>query len=307
MPFRATFRLLILPLLACLTPREEIVAIPPMEITAVAPRAEHAVIISVDGLRPDAISAAGATNLMGLIRQGAWCPTASTIQLSRTLPSHTSMLTGLDLHHHGVRHNGYTPGSISSPTVFTACKKAGKSTAMYISKEKLRYLAVPGSVDFLYGPDPWDQPNSRTWSAMEIAGIFRETWRPAGYAMSFIHLREPDGAGHTYGWMSPPYLEAVREIDAAIGDMVRTIRESGRMDRTVLIISADHGGHDLDHGGPSSEDTTIPWICVGPGVPRGLIIHRSIATFDTAPTALLFLGLSPSNLDGKAVPEVFPD
>src|SRR5437016_517332 len=58
--------------------------------------AERVIIVSIDGLRPDAIEAAGADTLKKLIRSGAFCATARTIRPSVTLPSHTSMLTGLD-------------------------------------------------------------------------------------------------------------------------------------------------------------------------------------------------------------------
>jgi hypothetical protein len=40
-------------------------------------------------------------------------------------------------------------------------------------------------------------------------------------------------------------------------------------------------------------------------VPEGLKIDRVIRTYDTAPTALNFLGLgAPAGIDGKAVEEV---
>ena len=47
-----------------------------------------------DGLRPDAISMAGAVNIQSLAARGAYTWTAQTILPSNTLPSHISMLTG---------------------------------------------------------------------------------------------------------------------------------------------------------------------------------------------------------------------
>ena len=57
--------------------------------------AQHVVVISIDGLRPDAIAASGAANLQRMMREGAYSLQARTIMPSRTLPSHTSMLTGV--------------------------------------------------------------------------------------------------------------------------------------------------------------------------------------------------------------------
>ena len=54
-----------------------------------------------------------------------------------------------------------------------------------------------------------------------------------------------------------------------------------------------------------SENVTIPWICVAPGVPAGLKIERVIRTYDTAPTALSLIGLgAPEGIDGRPVEEV---
>src|SRR5690606_34556114 len=56
----------------------------------------HVVVISVDGLRPDAIEKFGAKNIQRLIREGSYSLEATTILPSKTLPSHTSMLTGTE-------------------------------------------------------------------------------------------------------------------------------------------------------------------------------------------------------------------
>ena len=42
------------------------------------PRAERVVLISIDGLRPDAIDAAGAQTLKRLIERGAYCAKAAS-------------------------------------------------------------------------------------------------------------------------------------------------------------------------------------------------------------------------------------
>lgn len=62
--------------------------------TPVASVTRNVVLVSIDGLRPDAISYFKATTLQRLIREGSSSMTARTIMPSTTLPSHTSMLTG---------------------------------------------------------------------------------------------------------------------------------------------------------------------------------------------------------------------
>jgi predicted AlkP superfamily pyrophosphatase or phosphodiesterase len=304
-------------------------------------RAEHVVIISIDGLRPDAIGAAPAPNLQALIRRGAYCATAQTIRPSVTLPSHTSMLTGLDFNRHGVTWNHYRPGHIGHATVFAVTASAGKTCAMLYAKDKFHYLADPAAVTWVYGSSPpktppkpedytteetlkseeeWEArpfdpkkekpPETRT-SAEAIARSFSATWTARRFALTFVHLREPDESGHRYGWMGEKYLEAVRAADRAVGEIVEAIEKSGATGKTAILATADHGGSGRGHFRRSDlhrpENVTIPWICAGPKVPAGLVIDRMIPTFDTAPTALAFLGLSfTGEIDGRAVEEVLP-
>ena len=50
----------------------------------------NVVLVSIDGLRPDAITTFAAPTLQRLMREGSYTLTASTINPSKTLPSHTS-------------------------------------------------------------------------------------------------------------------------------------------------------------------------------------------------------------------------
>ena len=61
----------------------------------------NVILISIDGLRPDAIEQFGAPTLQRLMNEGTYSLKARTILPSSTLPSHTSMLSGEppDQHH----------------------------------------------------------------------------------------------------------------------------------------------------------------------------------------------------------------
>ena len=331
--------------------------VPPKLAAPVSPaKAKRVVVVSIDGLRPDAIEAAPASNLLALIRRGAYCAKGETIRPSITLPSHTSMLSGLDYGRHRVSWNNYRPGHFGHPSVFSVTAQAGKSTAMFFAKDKFHFLAHPDAVSWHYGPPvpakpprledyndaawvkrrqdfydendrrvaaglkplpdpdaapapPGPKPSEHRTSAENIARIFEQEWPKAGWALTFVHVREPDSAGHARGWMGLDYLDAVRRADRAVGRMLDAIRESGQAGTTAIIVSADHGGSGKGHyrfyEPNRTENVTIPWICAGPGVPPGLKIDRVIRTYDTAPTALAFLGLgAPEDIDGRPVLEV---
>ena len=267
-------------------------------------QAQHVIVISIDGLRPDAIARAHAAHLQELIGQGSYYPEAQTVRPSETVPAQVSMITGLDPKAHQVIWNRYRRGYYTGTTIFSVAKKAGLSTALLFAKKKLNYLVNPNHIDFVYGkrPPPY-RPLDTT--AAGLAAAFARAWQAHTYALVLGHIREPDSAGHRYGWMSRPYLSAVEEADRAIGFIVSALRRSGTWDKTALIITADHGGRGLRHAQPHRENLTIPWITVGPGIPAGLRLQRAISIYDTAPTALAFLGLSmPGDVDGTVVTEV---
>jgi len=308
------------------------------------PRAERVVIISMDGCRPDAFDAAGAEAIKKLIERGAYCAKAETVRPSITLPSHTAMLTGLDFSRHGVVWNNYRTGYIIHPTVFSVVTQVGKKPAMFFSKDKFHFLANPACVSWIYGPpvpnkvpkqedfsDP-DQlkemlkkeeenakkppktaatptPGEMMTTAEMLERAFAAAWPKEKWPLTFVHFREPDEAGHKKVWMGPEYIEGVRHVDKAVAGIVETIEKNGGFEKTALIVTADHGGLNRGHyrwmEPNRPENVTIPWICVGPGVPAGLKIDRVIRTYDTAPTALAFIGLgAPEGIDGKAVEEV---
>ena len=69
------------------------------------PAVNRVLIISVDGLRPDLALCADTPCLHRLLNQGCFTFWARTTEMSITLPSHTSMLTGVTPQRHRVTWN----------------------------------------------------------------------------------------------------------------------------------------------------------------------------------------------------------
>ncbi|HXV43238.1 MAG TPA: alkaline phosphatase family protein, partial [Anaerolineae bacterium] len=109
----------------------------------------HVVIISIDGLRPDAIEEADTPTLDALRAQGAYSPAAQAVLPSVTLVNHASMLGGMSPAKHGIYWNTNDPdlGKVKGPTLFSLAHEAGLSTAMVVGKPKLKHLVLPDSVD----------------------------------------------------------------------------------------------------------------------------------------------------------------
>jgi predicted AlkP superfamily pyrophosphatase or phosphodiesterase len=264
---------------------------------------EHVVVISIDGLRPDALDRYRTPTLTRLIALGSASLEASTVLPSKTLPSHTSMLTGVGPDIHGITWNRYVRGRgvVAVPTVFELARSHGLGVAAFYAKAKLRHLDRPGSYDHRLAPR-WNVDNWLVTDLVPEAVSYIRHGRPN---LVFIHVGEPDLAGHVAGWMSPLYGLAVWRADAAVGEIVMAAEAAYGADGFTLIVTSDHGGVGRGHGSPDPLDVTIPWIAYGRGVLAGPA-PSGIRTMDTAATVLWLLGIPfPTPFEGRPVVESF--
>lgn len=265
-----------------------------------APLDRHVVIVTVDGLCPDAIAAAPAPHIAALAAAGLSTQAARAVEPTHTLPSHVSMATGLPPSVHGITTNKELRRELGLPTVFTAVHDAGGRTALYYGKAKLAVLAPGRSADVVYGPAPGEKRWHDGASAV-LAAHFAGDFARERFALAWIHLREPDLAGHKAGWMSADYLAAVREADVAVEVIMDAIRATGLP--ATLILTSDHGGEGTRHSSGHVRDAIVPWMCVRPGLARGAL-GNGVRTLDVAPTALALLGLAPlPRSEGRVVTE----
>ncbi len=254
-------------------------------------------ILSIDGLRPDAIEQAPMPNLQALMASSAYTLTAQTVFPSVTLISHASMLTGLCPSKHGVDWNDYLPerGYAKGIDLFDIAHAAGMQTVMYVGKEKLRQITEPSSTDvFVYIND----------RDLVIANQLIANF-PQDFRLLFVHFPTVDGMGHEYGWMSPQQMSVAFRADEALGNILAELSNRGLRQETLIIVTADHGGHDTIHGSHDPLDMTIPWVASGAGIKPGQLTTQ-VHTMDTAATAAFALGLPiPAEWDGVPVYEAF--
>lgn len=269
----------------------------PTQTATLPPVTRRVVIVSIDGLRPDAILMAPMPNLIGLMQRGAFSLEARTVFPSVTLVAHSSMLTGMCPSKHGVDWNDYLPerGYAQGVDLFDIAHAAGLRTYMYVGKKKLKQVTEPASLDnFVWVNDSDSALMDR------LLGDF-----PDDFGVLFIHLVQTDLAGHDYGWLSPQQLNIIQGADEALGRLLADLDARNLSSETLIIVTADHGGNGQGHGSDSRENMTIPWVAAGPGIqPRALttLVH----TMDTAATSAFALGLEiPYEWDGVPVYEAF--
>ncbi len=259
------------------------------------PFPRQVVIVSIDGLRPDALLKSDTGNIQALAGRGAYTWEARTIMPSNTLPSHVSMLTGYPPEVHRILWDEYLPlrGRLTVPTLFTAVRAAGMRSVMVVGKNKFDYFKDTGAVD-VYTVAAGGDDDVAARAAAEAQ---------SGFNVMFVHLPEVDLSGHSKNWMSPAYLDRVVHADQAVGRLLSALPWW-----TTVILTADHGGGSRanNHGSDTACDMMIPWVVSGPGTLRGYRLSTAVHTTDTAATAAYVLGIDlPAGVTGEPVTEAF--
>ncbi len=97
------------------------------------------------------------------------------------------------------------------------------------------------------------------------------------------------------------YDAEVSYVDDHVGAIVRALEAHGLWDRTLFVLTADHGeslgehGYYFAHGWYVSDDELrVPLVLHGPAVPAGRRVRETVSLVDVLPTVLDLLGLPPS-------------
>lgn len=103
------------------------------------------------------------------------------------------------------------------------------------------------------------------------------------------------------------YYAVLTHMDAQIGRIVDALRNTGRLERTVLVFTSDHGlaigSHGLRGKQNMYEHTIgVPLILAGPGIPRQHRTDAQCCLRDLFPTLLDLAGCPvPQTIDGRSL------
>jgi predicted AlkP superfamily pyrophosphatase or phosphodiesterase len=255
-----------------------------------------AVLVLIDGVRPDAFSAVDCPNIDALRARGASTLQATSLMPSVTLPCITSILHSLQPQDHSVMTNDWVELARPVPGLIDLAHEAGLFTASFYNWEPLRDLSRPGSLSLSIFFRNSHDPDGDQILAEQAAHLIRTEED----SFSFVYFGTLDAVGHTHGWMSDEYLTQLARVDVALGTLLSALPAD-----TTVLVQADHGGHGFVHGTEAPEDMLIPWIIAGPGIRRGYEIQGPVSLLDTAPTLAQALGIDPHpEWEGKLVEEI---
>ncbi len=286
-----------------------------------AARIEHVVLISVDGLPGSVLQSLIANDVVGDYAGFAQLASGATTfnahadwTHTTTLPNHISMLTGRPVSQPAGQatdvHHGYTSNTSPAPTdtihnvgnpnvayvesVYDVLYRSGVSSAMYTSKNK--FAIFEQSYNAADGPQNPVHMNdligryvfSASGSPLNASSMHSQFLSDIGvshFQFSFVHYRDPDTAGHSFGWESAEWIDAVKRVDGYLRELLNIVESDPvLLDKTVLILTADHGGTGGTHVDATEPlNYTVPFFVWGAGVSPGTDLYAINATTRTDP------------------------
>lgn len=310
------------------------------------PRPLNVMLVTLDTQRADHLGCYGADvqtpELDRLAMEGTLFERAySTTNV--TMPSHATMLTSRWMHEHGLESNFSTPLSdehITLPEVLSRVGyRTGAFTSLFIFERK--YCGLLQGIDTAWAPErgfkpsveaftragDWIEENTDApffvwvhsydvhrpyepeapYDTLYYSGIPDD---PANLSFARIPSIHPRPFGVTdIDYYPAMYKGETTYQDHQLGKLFHRMRQAGVMDRTLIIVTADHGEslgeHDVyyTHDALYEEDVRVPLILRAPEVVKaGKRIDALVQTIDILPTVLDLLGLAPlPNTSGSSL------
>lgn len=284
--------------------------------------AKNVVLITIDTVRADHLGSYGYKEaetpwLDRLAREGVRFTQASA-PVPLTLPSHSSLLSGLLPPHHGLRNNGAGSFPGDKPTLASILSGQGFRTGAFVGAFVLdrrfglsrgfevyddEIERAPGEGVVLEAERPGREVVDRA-----LAWLGKEDPRPF---FLWVHLYD---AHAPYEPPSPqrerhpgrPYDGEIATVDEQVGRLLQELDRRGLSGSTAVAVAGDHGEAlgehgELTHGLLLYEPTLhVPLIVRAPGLPAGKVLETPVSLVDLGPTLAGLAGQTFSTtIDGR--------
>ena len=276
-----------------------------------AEKAKHVVLIGLDGWGAYSVSKAEIPNIRKMMNEGCY-----TLKKRSALPSSSainwaSMFMGAGPELHGYTQWGSKVPELPSrevtengifPTIFYLLHKARPEAEIgcLYEWEGIKYLADTLALDYhAQAPDYNKHPEA-------LCGMAEKYIKEKTPVLLAVCFDNPDHVGHAAGHDTPEYYAKLNELDTYVARIVQAVKDAGMFDKTIFIITADHGGINKGHGGKTMQEMETPFIICGKNVKKGGEFSESMMQYDVASTIAYIFGLKqPQVWIGRPMKQVF--
>ena len=240
-----------------------------------------------------------------------------------TLPSHTSLLTGMRPYSHGARNNGthYVPDD--AVTLAEVLRDQDFVTGAVISA-----FVLDSRFGLDQGFDVYDADLTNAEKAPMF--MFRETKAEdtSRRAREFLEARSDERWFLWVHYFDPhahyappeafqeicpdsPYDGEIAYADAGLGELMALLEKRGMLEETLVMMTSDHGEAFGDHGESThgifiyDATTHVPWISMHPALAQGKRVRDVVSGVDLFPTALEILGVPLTHyVEGRSLARI---
>lgn len=274
--------------------------------SASSPPRRNVLLISIDTLRPDHLGCYGykaSTPAIDALAAKSVLFENAISQVPLTLPSHSTILTGLFPDRHGVRNNENFVLDPKIKTLAEHFRKNGYETGAVVGSFSLdSSFGLDQGFQFYedeMGQGPDDSVNRYVERRAEKVAKIGQTWmnNRRGSWFCFLHFFDPHTGYNPPAPFPQNYDGEIAYVDRVIGSLLQNLSQASKLSNTVVVLLSDHGESLGEHGESSHGvflyDATlkVPLLVQAPELAAGKI-KSQVRLADVAPTIVELAGLN---------------
>jgi predicted AlkP superfamily pyrophosphatase or phosphodiesterase len=211
-------------------------------------------LIGIDAFTWDLLNRAETPNLDAIVSRGVRAEWLVPVFPTKTFPNHYSIATGLYPEQHGIVANNMLDPDIDER--FSLGNRAAvedgrwwEGEPVWVTAEKAGVRAAaffwPGTETAIQGIRPtfWRPYEHATPNDERVDQVLAWMDLPSAERPWLVttYFADVDDATHRFGMSAPETEAAIREVDRAIGRLVRGLEARGLLDDVNLVVVSDHG------------------------------------------------------------------
>ena len=213
------------------------------------------ILISIDGFRWDYFEKTDTPNLDRIINNGIKAEGLKTVYPSKTFPNHISIVTGNYPSNHGIISNYFYDSGFdeyyyigagsqaaqdgkwiqAEPIWVTVEKQLKRAMIMFWPMSDAEIQGIRPSEYYVYS----DSPSNITRMETLLNWLDNSGNDKPSFLASYFSI--VDSIGHRYGPDAQETIDAIIEVDNAIGYLLDGLETRGILDEVNLIVVSDHG------------------------------------------------------------------
>lgn len=213
-------------------------------------------LVSMDGFRWDYIEMASTPNFDDFAAKGTRADYINPSFVTKSLPCHYTMVTGLYEESHGIIANAmYDPvfnETFNWQTTETKWWDGGEPVWVTAGKQGLKTASYfwHGSETTIRGfrPDFFYAYNRSVPFKERVDTVVQWLSNSAfGVDIATLYFYQPDRTGHVFGPNSPEIRSKVEEMDDLLGYIVGELENADVLEHVNIIVTSDHGMAEIDY------------------------------------------------------------